>query len=280
MDGAEPQDFKETPGLRDSAITLRDDDGKKISDTKWGLARNSKGIGERLKSVGYQGLYGTQDKLKRALKKAPKTAGRMIKRAGVGGVVGGTAALLALGASNATGDPSKAIGLMTAAGAAGYNFGNYHGDNLAKGVGAMKEAGRTAFWGDDLKKINQYNFDKEFMSSPETMSKLTQALGSSSAARKAIEDGSVQALLNNNVTDPGKVGKALSLRDKFIKRGFSQEEAFERAIAMAKWNRDINPGVFNPMSREQTSFRTNLGRKGIRQADIDQILEDLEHFEI
>ncbi|MDE5831075.1 MAG: hypothetical protein K2H53_05605 [Clostridia bacterium] len=247
--------------------------------TKWDLAK-SKGIRNRLKSVGTYAGYSALNAGKRALRSAPKTAGRTFRRLGIGGVTGGTAALLALGAGAATGDPAKALGLMTAAGAAGYNFGNYYGDKFAKGVGAFAENGRAAFWGDDLKKINQYNFDKEFMSSPETMSKLTQALGSTSKAQEAIRNGSVQALLNEDITDPGKVAKALALKNKFVGRGFSEGEALEKAVAMAKWNKAVNPGVFNPMSRERTVFEQNLSKRGVRKADIDQILEDLEYFEI
>ena len=285
--GAGGGSFKPTIGLRDSAITLRDEDDKNkiISKTKWGLAHYNRGIMNRLGSVATAGYYNTRNKLKRGLKAAPKTAGRMVRRGVIGGVTGGTAALLALGAGAATGDPSKALGLMTAAGAAGYNFGNYYGDKAAKGVAGAANAARTAFWGDNLKNINQYNFDKEFMSSPETISKLTQALGSTSKAKEAISDGSVQALLNNNITDPGKVAKALALRDKYIngkagdKKKYSPEEALEKAIVMAKYNRDLNPGVLNPMSRERTSFEQNLAKRQIQQADIDAILKDLEYFE-
>lgn len=168
----------------------------------------------------------------------------------------------------------------------GYNFTNYYGDKFAKGAGNWASGAQAAFWGTDLKAINQYNFDQEFISNPETISKLTQALGSTSEAREAIRDGSVQALLNNNITDPGKLAKALALRNRYMNgkgadgRKYSPEEAMGKAILMAKWNRDANPGIFNTMSREQTSFRRNLEAQGIRSEDIDKILTDLEYFEI
>lgn len=240
----------------------------------------------RLLSVGAYGQQRTFNAVKRSLKSAPKTAGKMVRRGALGALGGGTAGLLALGAAAATGDPSKAIGLMAAAGAAGYNFTNYYGDKFAKGAGNWASGAQAAFWGTDMKAINQYNFDQEFISNPETISKLTQALGSTSEAREAIRDGSVQTLLNENITDPGKLAKALALRNKYMKgqgadgRKYSAQEAMGKAILMAKWNRDANPGIFNTMSREQTSFRRNLEAQGIRSEDIDKILTDLEYFEI
>lgn len=252
--------------------------------SKWDLAK--KGLGTRLASVGAYGQQRAWNAAKRSLKSAPKTAGRMVRRGALGVLGGGTAGLLALGAGAATGDPTKALGLMAAAGAAGYNFTNYYGDKFAKGAGNWASGAQTAFWGTDMKAINQYNFDQEFISNPETISKLTQALGSTSEARKAISDGSVQALLNENITDPGKLAKALALRNRYMTgkgadgRTYSAQEAMGKAILMAKWNRDANPGIFNTMSREQTSFRRNLEAQGIRSEDIDKILTDLEYFEI
>ena len=48
--------------------------------------------------------------------------GRGLRRGIVGGVAGGTAALLAAGAMAATGDTSKALSMVTAAGAARCKF--------------------------------------------------------------------------------------------------------------------------------------------------------------
>lgn len=84
--------------------------------SKWDLAK--KGIGTRLASVGAYGQQRAINAAKRSLKSAPKTAGRMVRRGALGALGGGTAALLALGAGAATGDPSKALGLVAAAGAA------------------------------------------------------------------------------------------------------------------------------------------------------------------
>lgn len=283
--GSGSLDFMLPRGYKDNALVRRDKDGNIIGGgSKWALAKE--GLRNRLMSSVAYNSQRTKNAIKRSIKAAPKTAGRMVRRGAIGALAGGTAGLLALGASAATGDPSKAIGLMAAAGAAGYNFGNYYGDKFAKGVGSYADGARTAFWGTDMKSINQYNFDQEFISNPETISKLTQALGSTEKAREAIKDGSVQALLNENITDPGKLAKALALKNRYMTgkgadgRKYSPEEAMGKAILMAKWNRDANPGIFNTMSREQTSFRRNLEAQGIKSEDIDRILADLEYFEI
>lgn len=147
----------------------------------------------------------------------PKSAGRLVRRGLVGGIGGATAATLFGAAAVATGDPSKVAQMAMAGGAAGYYGANYYGDKVAKGFEGTGDAARNAFWGGDVKKLDQARFDKEFKENPETIDALTKALGTRGAAKAAIRDGSVQALLNNNITDPSKVGKALKLRDKYMK---------------------------------------------------------------
>lgn len=243
-------------------------------------------LGDRFKSVGLSGVYGAKRMIKNKAKDMGKSGVRLARHALTGGLTGGTAALLALGAG-ASMDPGKAAALVASAATAGYSFGNYYGDKFAKGTVGAANSARAAFWGEDMKKIDQAKFDKEFMQSGETMTNLTKALGSTSAAQKAIKDGSVQALLNNNVTDPGKVAKALALKKKYMASGLSDDQALVKAVAMAKWNRDVNPGIFNPNSREETVFKNNLFKQltasgmGNDEAKsrIDEILKDLEYFE-
>ncbi len=217
----------------------------------------------------------------------PKNMGRKLRRVGVGAAGAVPLAMLAAGVGAATGDPSKAATLAMAAGAAGYNFTNFYGDKLAKGAGGAVSSARTAFWGSDLKEINQAKFDKEFLSSPELMDALTKSLGSRSAAREAIDNWEVQAFLNNNVTDPSKIAKALSLKNKYIDKGMDKDAALQKSVAMSMWNRDINPGIFNPGSREQIAWKNNLVKQavasGVSQSkasrDVDEILEQLQYFE-
>ena len=212
---------------------------------------------------------------------------RKARRGAIGAIGAGTMGLLALGASAATGDPSKALSYTAAAGAAGYSFSNYYGDKLARGAGTAKKSARTAYWGSDLKKIEQAKFDKEFIKSPELMDSLTKSLGSRSAAKAAIKNGSIQAFLNNNITDKSKIGKAMKLQKQYKEAGMSDDQALQRSIAMAKWSRDANPGIFNTMSTEQQAFKNNLYNKLTQQgydeekarAKVDEILSDLESFE-
>ncbi len=157
-----------------------------------------------------------------------------------------------------------------------------------------------AFWGKDSKAVAQYKFDKEFLSSPETIDALTKATGSRDAALRAIESGDVQAFLNNNHTDPVKIGRALKKRDAYLdkareeakRRGLTgadaektaQALALQRAIGMTTWARDINPGVFNPNSREQVAWKKTLTdqlvNEGLESSKatqrVEEILKDLQ----
>lgn len=245
-----------------------------------------------MRSAAAGGLYSAKRQIIDKAKTLPKTAGRGLRRASIGGFTGSAAALFALGAGASTGDPAKAAALAMAAGSAGYNFGNYYGDGLAKGVGSSLKSANAGFWGEDFKAVNQSKFDKEFIKSSETMNSLTQALGSTSEAKKAIDNGWVQAMLNNNITDTGKLAKATKLaRDYIDKKKMSEPDALNRAIALAKMNRDVNPGIFNPMSRENAAFKQNTmkilkSQYGINideaqaSKQIDALIEELQYFDM
>ncbi len=265
--------------------TLEDLTRSALPKGRRGLLKGTS-IGQRIASAGRSGLYTAQRQLANKAKTLPKAMGRKLRRVAVGSLGAGTAGLLALGAG-ASMDPGKAAALVMGATSAGYGFTNYYGDKLAKSAGDVAGSMRTGFWGTDLKAIEQSKFDKEFVKSADTVNALTKALGSQ-GARNAIDNGYVQAMLNNDITDPTKVSKALKLVDKYQKAGMDEAEALARGIAMAKWNRDINPGVYQSMSREHVAFKNNLTKKimaaeGISASDasskVDQILADLITFE-
>lgn len=244
-------------------------------------------FGGRLSDAAWAGAGSMKAQAIKGARGLPKSMGRKLRRVGVGAAGAIPLAMLAAGVGAATGDPSKAAALAMAAGSAGYNFTNFYGDKLAKGVGGSADSARTAFWGSDLKAINQAKFDKEFLSSPELMDALTKSLGSRSAARDAINNKDVQAFLNNNVTDPGKIAKALKLREKYKQEGLGEREALQKSVAMSMWRRDINPGIFNPGSREQISWKNNLVKQAVANGmsqsqasrDVDKILDELQYFD-
>lgn len=228
--------------------------------------------GDALRSMGYR----TYRNAISGAKKMPKKAFRLARRGAIGAIGGGTAALLAAGAMAASGDPSKAFSTALAAGYAGASFGNYYGDKFAGGLGGLGQAGKTAYLGKEGKALKQYKYDQEFLKNPDTIDTLTKMMGSRSKALDAIKDGSVQAFLNNNLTDPGKIGKALKYQAKFQKSGMSADKALEKAVAVAKWSRDINPGVFAPNSNEQARWKANMRATGVSSRDVDELLNQME----
>lgn len=116
--------------------------------------------------------------------------------------------------------------------------------------------------------------------------------------KQQCKTGRVQALLNNGVTDPTKVAKALSLQKK-LEKGMpdkaghptravmSSRDALEAAVATAKWNRDISTRVYDPMSRDRAEFERKLTEKlkngGMSdpqaKSRVQEILDDMESFE-
>lgn len=258
-----------------------------------GLAREN--FGNRMKNVALGRLYDARSRAISGVKKLPKNAGRFTRRAAIGGLTGGAAALAALGAGAATGDGAKAAALMAGAAGAGYNFGNFYGDKGAKSIANTAKAMTIDFWGQDMKKINQYKFDEEFKNSPEVMMALTQALGTQ-GAKEALKNGDVQALLNSNITDPAKLAKAVKLKNQYVKdwgEGKTgkelkkiEAEALKRTISVAQWNRDLGPEVLVAGSQKQAYFKKFL-RNSIgdsmseekAQAQIQHLLNEMEFFE-
>ena len=292
---------EEIAGLRNSALW---DPVTGKERTKLGIATT--GLGRRIGDSARSMAYNTKHKAITGIKKAPKKAGRFIRRAGIGALTGGAAGLAALGMGAAM-DPAKAMALTGAAASAGANFGNFYGDKFAKQAGNVADGGKQAFWGKDYKAIQQAKFDKEFMRDPATIDALTKSLGSRSKAIEAINNGDVQAFLNNNHTDPSKIGKALGKKEEYVKEAMKKAQAkakkegrafnakdrekaeaqgLQRSIAMATWARDIHPGVFNPNSREQISWKNTITKQlmaegmseSVATNRVNEILAELENI--
>ena len=233
------------------------------------------------------------------LRNAPKTAGRWTRKAVVGGIAGGGLALAGAAVGIASGDPSKAFQLAAAGGAAGFYGANYYGDKAAKAAGGVADIAKTSFWGADLRDIDSNRFDRQFVEDPKNREALTKAFGSRAEVMEKIKDGSVQALLNNGIYDPNKMGKALKLQKKYAEQIRKnnpklsaqqvQDQALTQAVAMAKWNRDVSTRIYDPMSRDRMAFEKRLQEQLENEGGMDknsatervkQILNDLETFEM
>lgn len=285
--GGMPPTGGNVPGLRDSVLAGR---------SRWDIARGidaqgnrtGLGLGARFgNAVGAAG-YRNYRKLADRAKTLPKTAGRFVRRTAVGAAGAVPLAVLGAGVGIASGDPSKAFQYAAAGGAAGYYGANYYGDKVAKGLQGTGDTARNAFWGSDVKLLNIEKHDREFKESAENIDILTQALGTRDKAKRAMQDGSVQALLNNGIADPKKVGKALKLRDKYVKSGMNDDAALQRAVSMAVWNRDSGKGIYEINSRARESFIKQtveqIKQSGVDEAEaksrVQQILDDMESFEL
>lgn len=288
-------------GLRDSKIGgLAGGNWRTRGKDLFGRAGTN--FSTRLANTGRAVGYRAANKARNAIRNAPKTAGRWTRKAVVGGVAGGGLALAGAAVGIASGDPSKAFQLAAAGGAAGYYGANYYGDKAAKVAGGLGDAARTSFWGSDLRDIDSSRFDRQFVEDPKNREALTKAFGSRAKVVEAIKDGSVQALLNNGIYDPNKIGKALKLRDDLMKDKKDPktgkirrkaikdpDQALTMAVATAKWNRDVSTRIYDPMSRDRVAFEQRLfkqlteeGRMNKEDAKtrVEDILEDLEKFEM
>ena len=237
-DGAQDHDSNEDEETETKKLT---DPVFKRGD-KWALAQ--KNLSQRLSNVAYSKYYRT----KATLRNKAKTLPRMARRIAIGGTVGGGLALAGLAVGAASGDPSKAFSLAAAGGAAGYYGSNYYGDKLAKAAGNSWQSSKVNFWGSDIKAIEQAQFDKEFYRNPNNRDTLVRALGSPGKVQSAIKDGSIQAFLNKGITDPAKIGKSLALLNK------GKVKSLEEAVAVAQWNRDLGPAIFDPSSEHRRNY--------------------------
>ncbi len=285
-------------GLRDAKIGGRAGGDWSIRASNL-MDRAGTNFRTRLANTGRAVGYRAADKARNAIRNAPKTAGRWTRKAVVGGIAGGGLALAGAAVGIASGDPSKAAQLAMAGGAAGYYGANYYGDKAAKVAGGFGDAAKTSFWGSDMRDIDSSRFDRQFVEDPKNREALTKATGSRAEVVDRIKDGSVQALLNNGIYDPNKMGKALKLQKKYAAQirksnpGLStqqvEDQALTQAVAMAKWNRDVSTRIYDPMSRDRMAFEKRLQEqleneggmdKASAKSRVEEILNDLETFEM
>ena len=267
---------REIKGLTDSVFE---------NSSRWELAK--KGLASRITNTAYSGYYRAKTKLADKARTLPKAGGRLIRKAAIGGLVGGGLGTIGLAVGAASGDPSKAFSLAAAGGAAGYYGSNYYGDKLAKAAGNTAKSSEVAFWGTDIKAIEQARFDREFYRNPDNRDKLIRALNSPSAVQEAIDNGQVQAFLNVGITDAGKIGKSLLLLNK------GKVKSLQEAVAVAQWNRDLGPAIFDPSSEHRANYikRTikemknrssdpNNFNESAAKARIEEILDNINYLNI
>lgn len=264
-----------------NALSIKNKDGsytnfKSLSEFK----KATRGKGRFMSGAG-----GIADDMKaRLYNKAttlPKSAGRKLRRVGLGALGAGTMGMLALGAGAATGDPAKAAALALSAGAAGYNFTNFYGDKAAKIAGTEYQKGLEGYWGEDYKKVQQFKFDEKFKQSPELKSAFRKAFNDPKALDAAIKDGTIQQFLDNGHTDPGKIAKATKLMKNYESRGYDKGRALEKAVAMANWHRSLSPSVYTKGTRENEAFKRLIAKEmglpdGASTKQIDDIIDELD----
>ena len=273
QDEIEPREIE---GLTDSVFE---------NTSRWELAK--KGLANRISNTAYSGYYRAKTKLADKARTLPKAGGRLIRKAAIGGLVGGGLGTIGLAVGAASGDPSKAFSLAAAGGAAGYYGANYYGDKLAKAAGNMAKSSEVAFWGTDIKAIEQARFDRDFYRNPDNRDKLIRALNSPGAVQEAIDNGQVQAFLNVGITDAGKIGKSLLLLNK------GKVKSLQEAVAVAQWNRDLGPAIFDPSSEHRANYikRTikemkskssdpNNFNESVARARIVEVLDNINYLNI
>ncbi len=270
--------------------TFKDETHMSVFDR---IANKGLHAGDMVRGAAYTHYYNAKKKIKGTPKKATKAAGRYIRKGIVGAIPGGALGAMGLAMGVASGDLSKAAQYGALGATAGYNFANHYGDKVAKVGGNVVKGGAQsasdAFWGDEAKKRSQYKFDKAWKENPQNIDALTKTLGSRDLALQAIKDGSVQALLNNNITDAKYVGKALKLKNGYVGKGMSEDDALNRAVSIAKWHRDSGTGIYEKNSHAEQVFinqtvsqimGNNPGMSESEATDrVKQILADMASFE-
>ena len=244
------------------------------------------GFGDAARDLGYR--------YKQRAIKGIKQAPRKLTRAAVGATLGGALGLAGAAVGAASGDSGNVAKLATLGAAGGFSWGRNIGDSIADEADFITKGSDSALYGEDIKARKQYLFDEQFKKSADNINTLASIVGRDDAV-KAMRDGTVQSFLDNNITDPVKIAKALKLRNDYMagERGVGREmdvnEATERAIAMAKWNRDSGMRIYETNSYARETFRKNAIEK-IKQSNpnlsddelgkrVDQILDDMVYFE-
>ena len=260
--------------------------GYKKVNGEWVKDGSSLGFGARLGNAAQSAAYLPYRKLADSAKTLPKTVGRLTRKAVVGGLAGGTLGTIGLAVGAASGDPSKAFSLAAAGGTAGFYGANHYGDRAAKASGNLAQSSKVAFWGVDVKKIEQDQFDKEFKTSAKNLDILTRTLGTREKARQAIRKGHVQAFLNQGITDTEKIGKALALMNDNKLGARNERDGLEKAVALASWERNISHSIYDRTSMHRAEFIEReveaLVEAGIDEKTatkrVERILDNLEYL--
>ena len=228
-------------------------------------------------------------------KTLPKTAGRLVRRAVVGGIGGGALALTGAAVGAASGSPGDAMKYALAGAGAGFYGANYYGDKLANSAGETARVADEAFWNEQNKARQQYVSDEQFKNSEENIRMLAQFQGSMDAARESMGNGDVQAFRNEGFSDIKKIGRGLKLMEEYMKapdgdsrhRGLDKKEALERAIAVAKWEDSAGGGLYETNSLAQQKF-INTTKKQIMaggvsdpnraEQEVKDIIRDMSYY--
>ncbi len=260
--------------------------GYKKVNGEWVKDGSSLGFSERLGNAAQSAAYLPYRKLADSAKTLPKTVGRLTRKAVVGGLVGGTLGTAGIAVGAASGDPSKAFKYASAGAVAGYYGANHYGDKAAKAAGNLAQSSKVAFWGTDIKKIEQDEFDKEFKTSAKNLDTLTRTLGTREKAREAIRKGHVQAFLNQGITDTEKIGKALALMNDNKLGARNESDGLAKAVALASWEKNISHSIYDRTSMHRAEFIEReveaLVEAGIDERTatkrVERILENLEYL--
>ena len=157
------------------------------------------------------------NKLINGARSLPKTAGRLVRKAVVGGLAGGTLAITGAAVGAASGDAGSAMKLGTAAAAAGYYGANYYGDKYAEHAGEVYNIERNAFWGEELKARNQYLADEAAKTDLDDIQMVAQFVGSMEAAQEAVDNGAIQWMREQGIEDSKYQGRVLRLAEELMK---------------------------------------------------------------
>ncbi len=246
--------------------------------------KGTPGFGDRLLNATGSAMYRAKLRTVKGVKRLPRQAGRFVRRTAVGTLGAIPLAFMGAAVGTASGDVSKAFQLAAAGGTAGYYGLNYYGDKVARTAGNyardMKQGAQDAFWGTEKKKLEQARFDKAFKANPDNIDALTKALGSREKAKDAMENGNVQAFLNNGITDPGKIGRALVLMQRLEEgktldnkgkrkkhKPLDREAALKRAVAVAALNKSSGKAIYESNSYARRAFKENFTKQIVEQSN-------------
>lgn len=165
---------------------------QKQDDGTW--KKTGQGLGTRLGNATSSAVYLPAKTLWDKAKTLPKTGGRLVRKAAVGGFVGGSLGAIGLAVGTASGDPSKAFKYAAAGAGAGYFGANHYGDKVAAAAGKEWQSAKVNFWGQNIKQIEQDKFDKSFLSSPKNIDTLTRELRNKRKSKRCNKERTCTSL--------------------------------------------------------------------------------------